>query len=219
MNTPAPLNAAGATVAVVRTGVANLASVCAALTRLGATPVSTLDPSVVRDASYVLLPGVGSFGGAIETLRDAGVVDALRARIERDAPTLAICLGMQLLFESSEESPGALGVAAIPGGATRYPVDARTPHMGWNLVTPERGFTAFSPGFAYFANSYRIEDPPEGWAAAWTEHAGRFVSAVQRRRTLACQFHPELSGAWGAEIIARWIADRPVVVEEEAPAC
>ena len=219
MNAPAPLNAAGAEVAVVRTGVANLASVCAALRRIGATPADTLDPALVRDAPYVLLPGVGAFGGAMTTLRESGVADAIRARCERDAPTLAICLGMQLLFEASEESPGADGLSIAPGAAARYPAESRTPHMGWNLVTPERGFTAFSPGFAYFANSYRIEQPPGGWTVAWTEHAGRFVSAVQRGRTLACQFHPELSGAWGAELLARWITNSPVVVQEEDPSC
>jgi len=192
---------------VVRTGTANLASVLAALERVGASCALTDDPTVVRDAERVVLPGVGAFAAAVDALRARGLDAAIRARAEAGRATLGICLGLQLLFEASDESPGAVGLSVLPGTVRRFSGagGVRIPQLGWNRVEPEAGCALLKDGDAYFANSYRIEAVPEGWRAAFTTHGERFVAAFERGRVLACQFHPELSGAWGHDLLRRWL--------------
>jgi len=193
-------------VAVLATGTANLASVLAGLRRAGAEPYTTEDPAVVVHADRVVLPGVGALGAAMERLRSEGVVGALAERVTAGRPTLADCLGLQILLEGSEESPDVAGLAAVTGRATLFTGDIRVPQLGWNRVEPDAGCRLLSPGYAYFAHSYRLESAPEGWAVAWTDHGGRYVSAIERGGVLACQFHPELSGAWGTELLRRWFS-------------
>ncbi|MEC9374134.1 MAG: imidazole glycerol phosphate synthase subunit HisH [Planctomycetota bacterium] len=192
-------------VIVVRTGVANIASVTAALTRLGAAPVLSDDPDEVQSAERVLLPGVGAFAAAMARLRKRDLDRALTRRIESDRPTLAICLGMQLLCAASEESPDERGLSIIDQVVTRFPRGARVPHFGWNTVSPDPRARLITPGCAYFANSYRLLIPPDGWTVATTDHAGEFISAIERGPVLACQFHPELSGDWGLDLMRRWL--------------
>lgn len=195
-------------VRVVRTGTANLASVLAAFGRLGADCVLTEDPAEVVAAERVVLPGVGAFAAAMEALRARGLDEALRARIGAGRPTLGICLGLQLWFEGSEESPGVAGLGVLPGVIRRFR-DApglRVPQLGWNAVVPDPGCALLRPGHACFANSYRAEAVPPGWHAARTDHGGPFVSAFERGALLACQFHPELSGAWGHALLERWLS-------------
>lgn len=193
-------------VAIVATGVANLASVAAAFRRLGAAPQVVDDPDAVRGARAVVLPGVGAFGAGATALRQRGLDDALRARIEAGQPTLAICLGMQLLAAASEESPGAPGLGVFAQVLQRFPAGVRTPQFGWNEIRPDPACELLAPGHVYFANSYRLTAAPDGWRAAWAEHGGEFVAALERDRLLACQFHPELSGELGAAILGRWLA-------------
>lgn len=193
---------------IVRTGAANLASVCAALERAGAQPMVTDDATTIETSPRVVLPGVGAFGPAMQHLRQRGIDRAVGRRIASDMPVLAVCLGLQLLLESSEEAPGVDGMAIARGAARRYPDDRslRVPQIGWNRVTPRDGFTAATEGWAYFANSYRLTDPPPGWTVATADYAGEFVAAMQKSpRVVACQFHPELSGAWGASLVCRWL--------------
>jgi imidazole glycerol phosphate synthase glutamine amidotransferase subunit len=192
-------------VVVVPTGTANLASVLAALERLGAPTRLAEDAAMVDDAGYVVLPGVGSFGATMAGLREAGLDRAIAARVRAGRPTLAMCVGLQVLFETSDESPHATGLSAIPGRVGRFPDEVRVPQFGWNRIAPEPGCRFVVPGYAYFANSYRVVDAP-GCAVASAEHGGRFVAALERDRVLACQFHPELSGAYGHELIGRWLA-------------
>ena len=191
-------------VVVVPTGTANLASVRAALMRLGARPRLAEDAAMIEDAGHVVLPGVGSFGATMAGLREAGLEDALAARVGAGRATLAMCVGLQVLFETSDESPDAVGLGAIPGRVGRFPDVVRVPQFGWNRVVPEPGCRFVEPGYAYFANSYRVLEAP-GCRVATAEHGGRFVAALERDRVLACQFHPELSGAYGHELIARWL--------------
>jgi imidazole glycerol phosphate synthase glutamine amidotransferase subunit len=194
-------------VLVVRTGTANLASIEAGLLRVGAMPRMSMDPDEIASAERVVLPGVGAFAAAIVALGDHGLLDVLRERIEALRPTLAICLGMQLLGTGSDESPGISGIGAIPAAASRFTDRVKVPQLGWNRVEPEEGCRYLSPGFAYFANSYRLTRVPEGWSAATTEYGGSFVSALERGPVVACQFHPELSGTWGLELLRRWLKD------------
>ena len=159
---------------------------------------------MVADADRVVLPGVGSFGATMAGLREAGLDDALAARVRAGRATLAMCVGLQVLFEASDESPDVSGLGAIPGRVGRFPDAVRVPQFGWNRIAPAPGCRLVAPGYAYFANSYRVLEAP-GCAVATAEHGGRFLAALERDRVLACQFHPELSGAYGHELIARWL--------------
>lgn len=192
-------------VTVVATSVANIASVLAALRRAGAAPSVSLDPGEVARAERVVLPGVGAFGAAMNALHRARLADVLAERAAGGRPLLAICLGLQLLAEGSDESPGVAGLSVVPGVATRFRGEVRVPQLGWNQVRPVADTRLIAPGAAYFANSYRLESIPPGWSGATAEYAGPFVAALERGPVLGCQFHPELSGGWGAALIRRWV--------------
>lgn len=189
---------------IVRTGTANLASVEAGLRRAGADCVLSEEPARVEDAERVVLPGVGTMKAAMERLEARGLTDVLTARMRAGRPTLAICLGLQLLFESSEESPGMRGLGVLPGRVTRLPEGTRTPHIGWNRVEAAPGAAYLASGYAYFAHSYRVAAAPPGWIVAFTEQGDRWIAALERGSVLACQFHPELSGTWGTDLLRRW---------------
>ena len=193
-------------VLVVPTGTANLAAVIACFRRLGAEAAVSCDADRIAEADRVVLPGVGAFEPAWTALSSSGAAQALRERISADRATLGICLGMQLLAEGSTESnvPGGLGI--LPGQATEFDPTVRVPLMGWNQVHAPEGARCLTTGYAYFANSYRLPVPDDdaGWVVATTDHGGYFWSAAERGRTLACQFHPELSGAFGAGLVQRW---------------
>lgn len=193
-------------VVVCRTGTANLASVLAALRRAGGVPRTGRSADEILTATHVVLPGVGTFGAAMDTLRDTGTDDALKQRIDSGKPLLAICVGFQLLCRSSEESPGATGLGLIDDRVTRFPEEVRVPQFGWNSLAPDSGCRTLAAGHAYFANSYRLERAPRDWRAATSDHGGPFVAALERDTLVACQFHPELSGSWGAALIRRWLA-------------
>jgi imidazole glycerol phosphate synthase glutamine amidotransferase subunit len=185
-------------VAVLATGVANVASVVRCLTRAGASPELLRDPAEVADAPIACLPGVGSFAAGMAAL--GGSAPAWRDRIAGGYPTLAVCLGMQLLSEGSAESPGEPGIGAFGGRFGRLQAET-VPHMGWNRV----GAGAVGEGDAYFAHSYALTSAPEGWDASWADHGGWFVAALRRGPVLACQFHPELSGAYGEALVRGWL--------------
>lgn len=190
-------------VVVVPTGTANLASVLAALRRGGVDPRLAEGPDDVAAAAAVVLPGVGHFAAARQSL--VGLEAPLIERIQADRPTLGICLGLQVLLDGSDEAPGVAGLGVIPGMARRFEAGVRCPHLGWTPVAVDGSASFLSDGFACFAHSYRLTNPPDGWTVAMATHGGPFVAALERGRTLACQLHPELSGAWGARVLARWL--------------
>jgi imidazole glycerol phosphate synthase glutamine amidotransferase subunit len=194
-----------AEIVVVETGVANVASIANAFLRLGVPVTLTHDPAVVRRASRLVLPGVGAFGAAATELRARGLESALRERITEGSPLLAVCLGMQLLCDGSEEAPGVPGLGTVTGIARRLPAGVRVPHLGWNRVDANPAARFVNTGAAAFANSYALREAPLGWTASWTKHGAPFVAALERGNTLACQFHPELSGAYGEALLARWL--------------
>lgn len=197
---------AGRQVELLPTGAANTASVQVALERLGAQVRVAETPDAVREASRLVVPGVGSFGAAVAGLRRDDLLAALAERLRAGRPTLLVCLGLQLLAERSEESPDACGMGLLPGVAEPFPAGLRSPQQGWNRVEPGRGCRLVEPGHAYFSNGFRLTSAAEGWEVVWSDHGGRFVAAVERGAVLACQFHPELSGEWGAVLLARWLA-------------
>lgn len=195
----------GRTVVVVPTGTANLASVHAAFERLGRRVELAAEPAVIEAADHVLLPGVGAFGAAMATLAQSGAETALKRRIQADAPTMAICVGHQLLFATSDESPGVRGLAVVDAHIGRFPEGVRRPQFGWNEITPEGEARFLRPGFAYFANGYRATAAP-GWTVATAEHGGRFIASMEQGRIVGCQFHPELSGDYGKALLEAWLA-------------
>jgi len=192
-------------IVIVETGVANLASIATAFARLGERVTPTRDPAVVRRAARLVLPGVGAFGPAAAELRAHGLDVAVRDSVGRGTPLLAVCLGLQLLCDGSEEAPGVAGLGIVPGTCRRLPTGVRVPHLGWNRVVANPDHRFVSSDEAAFANSYALCEAPSGWNASWTTYGAPFVAALERGDTLACQFHPELSGAYGEEVLARWL--------------
>ncbi len=190
---------------VVATGSANLASVVAAFGRIGWTAEITGDPEMVASARRLVLPGVGAFAAVVEHLERSGLADPLRERIAAGRATLTICLGLQVLAMASEESPGIAGLGALPVTVTRFTGPVRVPQLGWNRVAAGPDCQLMRTGDAYFANSFRITECPPGWLGSFSEHGTRFVAALERGPLLACQFHPEISGAWGADLLQRWV--------------
>lgn len=196
-------------VAVIDAGGANFGSVCYALERLGARPRIVRDGDGLNDAWRVLLPGVGAAAPAMALLRERGFVDVMRAL---PVPLLGICLGMQLLFESSEEGDvDCLGL--LPGRVhkLRGGPGLRVPHMGWNTlecVSPPPLLDGIEDGaHAYFVHSYAA--PVTGDCIAASSHGGRFAAIVQRGRIAGAQFHPERSAATGARLLANFLRWNP----------
>lgn len=201
-------------VAIIDSGVANLAAVESALTALGVEYTITEDPEVVLRATHAVLPGVGRFSAGLDTLRRHGLDEAVRQVHERGTPLLAVCLGMQMLGDGSDESPDTPGLGIVSGRFQRLPDSVRVPHLGWNQVSAEED-SDLPSGTAAFANSYYLPSPPTGWQAARTTHGATFVSMLAQGRTLACQFHPELSGPFGMGLIQDWLSGVPATDEGE----
>ena len=197
-------------VAVIDAGGANFGSVCYALERLGATPVIVRDADGLRDVPRVLLPGVGAANTAMVLLRERGLIDALRTT---PLPLLGICLGMQLLFESSEEGDVAC-LALLPGRVRKLQggVGLRVPHMGWNgleSVQPSSLLDGMaSDAQAYFVHSYAAPVTDDCIAAC--THGERFAAVVQRGRVAGAQFHPERSASVGARLLDNFLKWNPV---------
>ncbi len=191
---------------VVPTGTANLASVVAAFERLGVDLVPTTSPEVILRSTRVVVPGVGTFASAVDRLRSDGLMGLLRSRIEADRPTLAICVGMQILALSSEESPQARGMGIIKTEVKRFSGDVIVPQMSWNEVRPGSHSRFIEPGWAYFANSYYLPGVPSPWVPSLADYGTPLIAAFEHGNVLACQFHPEISGTWGAEVLDRWVA-------------
>ena len=205
-------------VAIIDSGVANLAAVESALTALGVAYTITGDPRIVLDATHAVLPGVGRFSAGIETLLRHGLDEAVREVHQRGSPLLAVCLGMQMLGDGSDESPDTPGLGIVSGQFQRLPDSVRVPHLGWNQVSADED-SGLPSGTAAFANSFYLPSPPSGWHAARTTHGATFVSMLAQRRSLACQFHPELSGPFGMGLIQDWLSgELEVRADPGAPA-
>lgn len=188
---------------IVDTKVANMASIEAAFGRLGVGVARGVDPSMILAAPALVLPGVGSFAAGIDAIDRAGLRSAIVTRCREGRPTLAICLGLQLLCRRSAEAPGVVGLGVIDADVESMPPSRIRPQMGWNRIEASGG-PMLRTGDAYFANGYAIRTPPDGWKVSWSDDDGGFVAGLERGRTVACQFHPEISGRFGGRILARW---------------
>ncbi len=192
-------------VAIIDSGGANITSLRAALLRLGADSLVTSDPGVIQRSTRVLLPGVGSAHNAMGRLRATGL-DKLIPTLKQ--PLLGICLGMQILFDASEEGP-ASGLAVIPGNVERlqFAPGLPVPHMGWNQLSQTRpdplleGVSALD--YVYFVHGYAV--PAGDWTVATTEYGSNFTAVARRDNFCGTQFHPERSGVVGARILANFL--------------
>lgn len=190
-------------VSIMDYGVGNLHSIAKGLERTGASVEVVSDPAKLLGSESIVFPGVGAFGAAMEALRPQ--LPRLRRRIAEGTPALGVCLGMQILFERSEESPGE-GVAVLKGEVRRLRAE-RIPQMGWNDVVPEDDplFEGVPRGTQfYFANSY-ICRPEEDITVAKTEYGEHFPSAVRKGALCGVQFHPEKSGPPGLTVLANFL--------------
>lgn len=191
-------------IAVVDYGGGNLSSVLKAFEYLGADAVATSDAETVRAADKILLPGVGSFGDAVDSLRRNGLDTVLKEEIAKGKPFFGICLGMQLLFEESEESVGAKGLGLLTGTVKKFPPADKVPHIGWNDLSEVKSAFLTEGSYVYFVHGYYADLCSE--TAAVTQYAGvRFTSAVASGNLFATQFHPEKSGEVGLEILRRFV--------------
>ena len=197
--------------AIIDYGAGNLQSVEKALRHIGCGCFVTADPAELRQARAAVLPGVGAFGDAMRSLRARSLEEPIRAFIASGKPFLGICLGLQLLFESSEESPGVAGLGLLKGKILRLPAESglKIPHIGWNSLTIRKpgGLFAGVEGepYVYFVHSYYLQ-AEEDVVAATAEYGATIHAAVQKDNLLACQFHPEKSGEVGLRLLRNFKA-------------
>lgn len=199
-------------IAILDYDAGNIRSVEKALHFLGEDAVVTRNIDEIRKADEVILPGVGSFGDAMENLRSFGLVSAIKEAVASGKPFLGICLGLQVLFESSEESPGVAGLGILPGKIRRIPdrPGLKVPHMGWNslhLMNDGKLFKGIpEQSYVYFVHSYYLEASDPSIVRATTEYGVTIHASVERDNLFACQFHPEKSSDVGLSILKNFAA-------------
>ena len=199
-------------IAVIDYGAGNLHSVKNALDYLGADSIVTDDKDIILSADKVILPGVGAFGDSMDNIRSHGLFDVVKEALESDKPFLGICLGLQLLFERSEESSGVEGIGFFKGKSIKIPSKGlKIPHMGWNSLTYNKDSKLFhgigEEPFVYFVHSYYIVPDDESVVSAYTEYGTRLPVAAERKNVYAVQFHPEKSGKTGMKILTNFIKE------------
>ena len=198
-------------VAIIDYGAGNLQSVKKALDFIGAKSIITADENEINAASHIILPGVGSFGDAMHSIREKGLEDVIKKSADGSKHFLGICLGLQLLFESSEESPGVDGLGIFKGKIVTIPKDngLKVPHIGWNNVSLKQTDGIFENlrdnSYFYFVHSYYLKDADEKVVAGTTEYGVPIQCAVQQGRVSATQFHPEKSSEAGLTILRNFV--------------
>ena len=199
-------------IALIDYDAGNMKSVEKALQLIGQETEVTRDPQRILGADRVILPGVGSFGDAMENLHRFGLVEVIREVVRRKTPFLGICLGLQLLFEQSQESPGVKGLGILEGEIVRIPVGEglKIPHMGWNsLEYPGRGrlFAGIPENsYVYFVHSYYLRAKDPSIVKAVTRYGVEIHASVEKGNLFACQFHPEKSSDVGLQILKNFVA-------------
>ena len=197
-------------IAVVDYGIGNLRSAEKALQHLGAEAYLTTDAQTIENADAVVLPGVGNFGACMRALRASGLEATTRAAATDGRPFLGICVGMQMLFEGSDESPEVEGLGIVAGRITRLPATVRLPQMGWNTLERCEGSRLVAglpdPTWCYFVHTFAPVPGNEGDVAAWCDYGRRFAAAVEVGPVWATQFHPEKSGDVGLALLGNFVA-------------
>lgn len=197
-------------VAVVDYGIGNLHSAHKALLSVGANACLSDDPETIRRASAVVLPGVGNFGACMTALRARGLEDPVLTAVSSGQPFLGICVGMQMLFDGSDESPEVSGLGVIPGRIERLPDGVKRPQMQWNQLEvlvddPVLGTPDGEGEWMYFVHSYSARPADPSVIAATVNYGGPVVAVCRREQVLATQFHPEKSSISGLAFLRRWV--------------
>ena len=198
-------------IAIIDYDAGNIKSVEKALLLLGQEVKITDDAQEILSADKVVLPGVGAFGDAMGNLERRGLVPVIRETVEKGTPFLGICLGLQLLFERSDEAPGVAGLGILPGEILRIPSKEglKIPHMGWNSLHLEHGGRLFDQvseqSYVYFVHSYYLKAGEEEIVKASTEYGVHIHASVEKGNVFACQFHPEKSSEVGLRILSNFV--------------
>lgn len=198
-------------VAIIDYDAGNIKSVEKAMVLMGQEVEITRDPGVIRNADRVILPGVGSFGDAMGKIRQYGLEKVILQVAEDGTPFLGICLGLQLLFEGSDEAPGVSGLGVLKGEILRIPdvPGLKIPHMGWNSLEFPRKGRLFrnlpEEPYVYFVHSYYLKAADAGIVTAATEYGVQIHASVEKGQVFACQFHPEKSGDVGLQILRNFV--------------
>ncbi len=193
-------------IAIIDYGAGNIGSVEKAFRAIGCECVTTGDGDVILSADKVVLPGVGAFGDAMGKLKDSGLDEVIKTVVSRKTPFLGICLGLQLLFEGSDEAPGVKGLSILPGYVHKFPTDKgfKVPQIGWNDLKTKEDSKLFkglqSDPYVYFVHSYYLLTEDE-YVSAKCDYITEFHAAVEHDNVFACQFHPEKSGDTGLQIL------------------
>jgi glutamine amidotransferase len=196
-------------IAVINYGAGNIRSVSKALEKVGARVRVTEDPKTIDKADKIVLPGVGAFGKAVEAIQSRHLVEPLILAIEKKKPFLGICLGMHMLFQSSEENPETEGFSILKGKVVRFPAGGKVPHLGWNQVHRKSNSPLWKDipdqSFYYFAHSYFVQPEASGVIAGETEYGIPFASSIWKENMFGVQFHPEKSQKWGLKILENFV--------------
>lgn len=198
-------------IAIIDYDAGNIKSVEKAIVSLGEEVCITRDRDVILGAEKVILPGVGSFGDAMEKIRKYGLEEVIKEVVKKKTPFLGICLGLQLLFERSDESPGVKGLSILEGEIVRIPdkEDLKIPHIGWNsLRFPNKGRLykgLEEESYVYFVHSYYLNAKDKDIVVATTEYGTLIEASVEKDNVFACQFHPEKSSDVGLKILKNFI--------------
>ncbi|MBU6453329.1 MAG: imidazole glycerol phosphate synthase subunit HisH [Cyanobacteria bacterium REEB67] len=186
----------------------NIGSVSRCLDRLGVPFHLTGSHNPPAGKRPIVLPGVGAFGTVMQSLGENCLADELRRLIKIGTPFLGVCVGMQVLFDESEEAPGVPGLGIIPGRVCKY-VGAKVPQIGWNKIIPGKDYLPekWPEGFVYFVNSYYPKPASDAVTLYSADYYGHFCAAVKQDNVTAFQFHPEKSGDFGQGLISKWVAD------------
>lgn len=196
-------------VAIIDYGAGNLHSVKNALDFLGAKSIITKNKDEILSADHIILPGVGSFGDAMECINNSGLTDTIRKAADGSRPFLGICLGLHLLFEKSEESPEANGLGIFKGSVVKIPdCGLKIPHIGWNSIklAKESRILPDSNEFMYFVHSYYIKPLDDDIVSSHTVYGEKLAVSIESGNVFAVQFHPEKSGDAGLSILKKFIS-------------
>lgn len=189
-------------IAIINYGAGNLESVKRAFKKIGVDTTITDKKEDILKAEKIILPGVGSFNFIMKNLRDNKLEEPIKGAIKKGTPYLGICLGIQILFEKSEESPGIKGLSIFEGEVKRF-ATGKIPQIGWNEIIPKNEL--FKKDFFYFVNSYFVVPKDKRIIGGETIYYKKFTSAIKYKNITAVQFHPEKSGKAGLEFLKRWV--------------
>lgn len=195
-------------IAIIDYGVGNLRSVQKGIEKVGYEAIVTSDVEAIKNAEGVILPGVGAFGDAMYNLKHLGMIDAIKKTVKEGTPFLGICLGMQLLFSTSEEHGPHVGLNLIPGHVRRFKGDFKIPHVGWNSLALRKQSPILEEvkqgDFVYFVHSYYVDPIDRDVIIATTDYHGDVPAMVQKDNVFGIQFHPEKSSTTGLQMLANF---------------